>query len=147
MCAGTAVQHAEEPSVAHYALALFVPSDSQYEHGRTLAALAYRLELLGLHSESTRTRESAAAAFESAGASAWAPRLANVPTAPPSAQALLSLLTPDELEIAQKVRAGYRNQEIADELFISLRTVELRLTHIYRKVGARSRSHLVSLVG
>ncbi|WP_353987888.1 LuxR C-terminal-related transcriptional regulator [Ruicaihuangia caeni] len=129
------------------ALALFVPSDSQYEHGRTLAALAYRLELLGLHSESTRTRESAAAAFESAGASAWAPRLANVPTAPPSAQALLSLLTPDELEIAQKVRAGYRNQEIADELFISLRTVELRLTHIYRKVGARSRSHLVSLVG
>jgi DNA-binding NarL/FixJ family response regulator len=45
------------------------------------------------------------------------------------------------------VREGYRNKEIAAALFISLRTVELRLTHIYRKVGARSRSHLAALLG
>jgi len=29
---------------------------------------------------------------------------------------------------------------------MSQRTVELRLTQIYRKVGARSRSHLVALL-
>jgi len=62
------------------------------------------------------------------------------------ASAILTMLTPEERSVAQKVTEGYRNKEIASSLYMSQRTVELRLTQIYRKVGARSRSHLVALL-
>ena len=44
------------------------------------------------------------------------------------------------------VLKGLRNKEIAATLYVSVRTVELRLTRVYRKAGARSRSHLVALL-
>jgi DNA-binding CsgD family transcriptional regulator len=59
---------------------------------------------------------------------------------------ILTMLTPEERAVVQKVTEGYRNREIASSLYMSQRTVELRLTQIYRKVGARSRSHLVALL-
>jgi len=42
------------------------------------------------------------------------------------------------------VEKGLRNREIAASLFLSLRTVELRLTGIYRKLGVTSRAHLIA---
>jgi DNA-binding CsgD family transcriptional regulator len=59
---------------------------------------------------------------------------------------ILTMLTAEERQVAQKVTEGFRNKEIASSLYMSQRTVELRLTQIYRKVGARSRSHLVALL-
>jgi len=58
----------------------------------------------------------------------------------------LSCLTDDEREVAQLVHRGLRNREIAAQLFVSTRTVELRLTRIYRKLEVRSRSHLASVL-
>lgn len=52
-------------------------------------------------------------------------------------------LTAHEREIVELVERGLRNREIASALFISLRTVELRLTGIYRKLGVTSRVQLV----
>ncbi len=37
-----------------------------------------------------------------------------------------------------------RNREIAQQMFVSVRTVELRLTHIYRALGVHSRAQLVA---
>ena len=51
----------------------------------------------------------------------------------------LSDLTPREMEIIQLVLAGYTNKAIAAEIFISEKTVEFHLDHIYTKVGARTR--------
>jgi len=51
----------------------------------------------------------------------------------------LSHLTPRELEILQLVVAGYTNKAIAVEIFISEKTVEFHLDHIYTKIGVRSR--------
>jgi DNA-binding NarL/FixJ family response regulator len=51
----------------------------------------------------------------------------------------LSILTPRELEILQLVLAGYTNKAIAAEIFISEKTVEFHLDHIYTKIGVRSR--------
>ncbi|NUU12425.1 helix-turn-helix domain-containing protein, partial [Curtobacterium pusillum] len=68
------------------------------------------------------------------------------PRSAPDASAVLTSLTAEERAVVQKVTEGYRNREIASSLFMSQRTVELRLTQIYRKVGARSRSHLVALL-
>ncbi len=51
----------------------------------------------------------------------------------------LSSLTPRELEILQLVLAGYTNKAIASEIFISEKTVEFHLDHIYTKIGVRTR--------
>ena len=51
----------------------------------------------------------------------------------------LSDLTSRELEILQLVLAGYTNQAIADEIYISKKTVEFHLDHIYTKIGGRTR--------
>lgn len=48
-------------------------------------------------------------------------------------------LTPRELEILQLVLAGYTNRAIANEIYISKKTVEFHLDHIYTKIGVRSR--------
>jgi len=55
-------------------------------------------------------------------------------------------LTPQEQEVIGLVGRGLRNREIASELFLSLRTVELRLTGIYRALGVTSRVQLVALL-
>jgi DNA-binding CsgD family transcriptional regulator len=56
------------------------------------------------------------------------------------------VLTPQERDVVALVGQGLRNRDIAAALFISLRTVELRLTGIYRKLGVSSRVHLVALL-
>jgi len=51
----------------------------------------------------------------------------------------LSDLTARELEILHLVLAGYTNKAIALEIFISEKTVEFHLNHIYTKIGMRTR--------
>ena len=53
--------------------------------------------------------------------------------------ASLADLTPRELEILHLVIAGYTNKAIASEIYISNKTVEFHLDHIYTKIGARTR--------
>ena len=55
------------------------------------------------------------------------------------AMTTLSDLTARELEILELVLAGYTNKAIAAEVFISEKTVEFHLDHIYTKIGARTR--------
>jgi DNA-binding NarL/FixJ family response regulator len=58
----------------------------------------------------------------------------------------LLLLSDQERELVQLVARGRRNKEIAASLFVSVRTVEVRLTAIYRKLAVQSRSQLTCLV-
>ena len=51
----------------------------------------------------------------------------------------LSDLTHREMEILHLVLAGLTNKAIAAELYISEKTVEFHLDHIYTKIGARTR--------
>jgi predicted ATPase/class 3 adenylate cyclase/DNA-binding CsgD family transcriptional regulator len=48
-------------------------------------------------------------------------------------------LTPAELDVARLVGEGLANKDIAAKLFISPRTVQAHLTHIYAKLGVGSR--------
>jgi DNA-binding CsgD family transcriptional regulator len=52
-------------------------------------------------------------------------------------------LTPTERDVVRLVSEGLGNKEIAARLFISPRTVETHLTHVYTKVGLKSRVQLV----
>jgi DNA-binding NarL/FixJ family response regulator len=53
--------------------------------------------------------------------------------------AVLSDLTARELEILQLVIEGKTNKAIASKIYISKKTVEFHLDHIYTKIGARTR--------
>ncbi|MEU5683738.1 helix-turn-helix domain-containing protein [Streptomyces venezuelae] len=53
-------------------------------------------------------------------------------------------LTEHELRLAELVRAGATNQEAAQRMFISVKTVETVLSRVYRKLGIRSRTQLAA---
>jgi predicted ATPase/class 3 adenylate cyclase/DNA-binding CsgD family transcriptional regulator len=52
-------------------------------------------------------------------------------------------LTPTELEVIRLVSEGMTNSDVATRLFISPRTVQTHLTHVYTKLGLTSRVQLV----
>jgi len=52
-------------------------------------------------------------------------------------------LTPREREVLRLIADGYTNQEIADQLVISVKTVETHRAHILEKLGLRTRAELV----
>ncbi len=52
-------------------------------------------------------------------------------------------LTPTECEVVRLVSEGLANKDIATRLFVSPRTVESHLTHVYTKLGLTSCVQLV----
>jgi DNA-binding CsgD family transcriptional regulator len=55
-------------------------------------------------------------------------------------------LTPSELRVAKLASEGHTNRDIAQELFVTPKTVERHLGHAYRKLGVRSRHELESVL-
>jgi DNA-binding CsgD family transcriptional regulator len=53
-------------------------------------------------------------------------------------------LTPSELRIARMAASGMRNKEIAQALFVTVRTVETHLRHTYQKLDISSRGELAA---
>ena len=51
-------------------------------------------------------------------------------------------LTASERRVAAMAARGMTNREIAQALFVTLRTVELHLTHAYQKLDISSREEL-----
>jgi DNA-binding CsgD family transcriptional regulator len=99
----------------------------------------------------------AAAAFGRAGATAWTSRATaelraaggavnheRWPTSTGTTE--LPSLTPQELQIARLASRGLSNKEIADQLFLSPRTVAAHLYRAYPKLGIRNRAELATRV-
>ncbi len=57
------------------------------------------------------------------------------------------VLTAREAEIAALVAQGASRQEIADQLVVSVRTIDSHLRRVYRKLGVRGRDDLAALDG
>jgi len=55
------------------------------------------------------------------------------------------MLTEREIEVLQRIPAGMRNRDIADQLFISEETVKVHVRHILEKLGASDRTHAVTI--
>ena len=53
-------------------------------------------------------------------------------------------LTAQELAVARLVADGLSNRQVAAELFVSIKTVQFHLTHIYSKLGVSSRAELAA---
>ncbi|MEO3944694.1 response regulator transcription factor [Gorillibacterium sp. CAU 1737] len=58
----------------------------------------------------------------------------------------LELLSKRELEVLPLIAKGYGNKEIAEQLFISVKTVEAHKAKIMEKLNIKSRSELVTYV-
>lgn len=56
-------------------------------------------------------------------------------------------LTPMENDVVRLVREGLANKEIGERLFISPRTVQTHLTHVFAKLGLTSRIQLIQEPG
>jgi DNA-binding CsgD family transcriptional regulator len=89
--------------------------------------------------------------FERLGARPWADLAANEleatgERARRGGEGRLSVLTSQETRIAQLLGTGRTTKETAAALFLSPKTVEYHLRHIYQKMGIRSRSELTEVV-
>jgi DNA-binding CsgD family transcriptional regulator len=56
-------------------------------------------------------------------------------------------LTASERRVARMAAEGMTNREIAQALFVTMRTVEVHLTHAYQKLGVSSREKLPAALG
>ena len=112
------------------------------DRGRTLLALGAVQRRIKRRREARETLEEALAIFERIGAALWAERaraeLRRISGRAPAPGAL----TPAEERIAALVAEGKTNREVAAALFLSERTVEGHLSHVFGKLGVRSRTEL-----
>ena len=121
------------------------------ERARTLLCYAERLGAFGRLRDARDGLLRAKVMFDEVGAAAWTQHVDSLlldervePSRPQDNPALL-MLADHERALAKMVARGMRNKEIAASLFVSVRTVEVRLTGIYRKLGVESRAQLTAL--
>jgi DNA-binding CsgD family transcriptional regulator len=81
------------------------------------------------------------AGFESLGAASWV-EAARAELGRIGGRSQVEGLTPAERRVAVLVGEGRTNREVAAALFLNERTVATHLTHIYAKLGVRSRTEL-----
>lgn len=133
------------------ALATHQTGDSSFERARLVSAFAIRMTQLGMTARAEQLQDTAADLFREAGLPLWADqakslyRPKGVTTGGGNPDRLSKELTESEQHVADLVQTGKRNREIAAQLYLSERTVEARLTAIYRKLGVKSRAQLVAM--
>jgi DNA-binding CsgD family transcriptional regulator len=112
------------------------------ERARTLLSYGTTLRRAKQKRAARSRLEEALAIFKSLGATAWIARAESELSRIAPAAAGVSELTPTETRVAGLVAKGRTNKEVAAELYMSVKTVEANLSHIYDKLGVRSRSEL-----
>jgi len=120
-----------------------------FELARTELAIGERLRRSQRRADARRPLARALAGFERLGAAPFAGRSRiglDAPAAPPAVPSAAIPLTPQERRIAQLVAAGRTNREIAAELSLGEKTLERRLTALYRKAGVGSRTELARAI-
>ena len=122
-------------------------SGARLEHARALADLGAALRRAGHRAESRDILRPALDLAHRCGALALTERARTELLAAggrPRRPVLSGLdsLTPGERRVAQLAAAGLPNRDIAQNLFITARTVEGHLTHAYQKLAITSREQL-----
>jgi LuxR family transcriptional regulator, maltose regulon positive regulatory protein len=64
---------------------------------------------------------------------------------PPSMQLLIEPLTSRESEVLKFIEAGCSNEEISEQLVISIATVKRHISNIYAKLGVKSRTQAIAI--
>ena len=122
-------------------------ADAQVEHIRAQTDLGAHLRRANRRGEAREHLRAALDAARRVGAAALggAPRPSCAPRAPGRECVVLSgpdALTASERRVAELARDGMTNREIAQSLFVTARTVEGHLTHVFRKLDIAARDEL-----
>jgi DNA-binding CsgD family transcriptional regulator len=120
---------------------------SPFERARTELCWGERLRRDGGRIAARRHLHDALGRFESLGAAPWAEKAARElrssgGRAHRGPRARSDELTAQEMQIATLVAEGRTNRNIADSLFLSPKTIEFHLGHVYRKLDVRNRTQL-----
>jgi DNA-binding NarL/FixJ family response regulator len=112
------------------------------DKGRALLALGVVRRRARQKRNARAALEAALAGFEALGAASWV-TVARAELARIGGRQRVEGLSPSELAVAKLVVEGLTNREIASALFLSQTTVASHLSHIYAKLGVRSRAELM----
>jgi DNA-binding CsgD family transcriptional regulator len=141
----------ERNALFEQAIRLHEGSLDLYEEARTRLAFGASLRRDKSRVAARPLLREALKQFERLGARPWADRTASEldatgERARRSGEDQLSALTSQEIRIAQLLGAGRTTKETAAALFLSPKTVEYHLRHIYQKLGIRSRGELTAII-
>jgi DNA-binding CsgD family transcriptional regulator len=137
----------EDEHLAREAVSLLEHSPRRLEHARALVDLGALLRRRGDRRESRAPLRKGHEVATACGARDLAARAqdelaasgAHISRRDPTRR---DLLTPSEHRIATLAADGDTNREIAQSLFLTVKTVEMHLSNAYRKLGVRSRHDL-----
>jgi DNA-binding CsgD family transcriptional regulator len=129
------------------ALVLHEPTNDLFEIARTRLAYGARLRRTRQRVRAREELRAATELFDQIGAEPWvaqasAELAATGVTARRRNASTLDALTPQELQIGLLLAEGRTTREAAATLFLSPKTVEYHLRHIYRKLDINSRDAL-----
>ena len=129
------------------AVAVLEGTPATLEHSRALTDLGSALRRAGQRSSARRVLESAMDSASRCGATALAERARaelRILGAKPRRLVVSGIdsLTASERRVADMAAEGHTNREIAQALFVTSRTVETHLTHVYRKLSIQRREQL-----
>jgi DNA-binding CsgD family transcriptional regulator len=141
--AGDALRHLEE------AVEIVAPSPAKLEQAKALLALGTALRHARRPTDARDPLRRALELADVCGAPALADQARSELHAAggrPRTSALTGVesLTPSERRVADLAAAGRTNRDIAQELFVTPKTVERHLGNVYRKLGINSRHELGS---
>jgi DNA-binding CsgD family transcriptional regulator len=151
-CRGLLADAAEIDDRFAEALELHSRTLDDFETARTRLAYGARLRRARRRVRAREELRAALAAFERLGSEPWADQAAKElaatgETARRRDPSTLDDLTPQELQIARLLAQGKTTREAAASIFLSPKTVEYHLRHVYRKLGIHSREELARVYG
>jgi DNA-binding CsgD family transcriptional regulator len=128
-------------------VAVLARSPARLERAHSLAALGSALRRDGRAGDARQPLGAALALARECGAVALAERAYEELTATGARPRKIlrsgaDALTATERRVAQMAISGMSNRDIAQALFVTVRTVETHLSHVYRKLGIGSRREL-----
>ncbi len=135
-----------------HALALHARTPDAFEEARTRLAYGSRLRRARRRTQARGQLRDALAGFERLGAAPWAQTAvtelrATGEIARRRDPSTVQELTPQELRIALMLTEGRTTRQVAAALFLSPKTVEYHLRHVYAKLGIASREELAAALG
>jgi DNA-binding CsgD family transcriptional regulator len=134
-------------TMLHEAARLLAQSAAGLEHPEALVDLGAALRRAGRRNDARRRLRVGVELAESRGASALGRRaLAELAATGGRLRSWThrggASLTPSERRVALLAAAGLRNDEIARQLYVTVKAVEWHLGHVYPKLGIRRRTEL-----
>jgi DNA-binding CsgD family transcriptional regulator len=114
-----------------------------FDRARTLLGLGRAQRRFRKWAAARASLEEAVAAFDALGSPGWAEQArSELGRVGGRRRRADGELTPTERRVVELAADGLANKEIAQSLFVSVRTVEVHLKHAYAKLGIRSRTQL-----